>query len=165
MPPLSQFPAGGAIFVDANIFLEHLLQGEPHCTVFFQRLSRREIHAVVSVGVLAEVRHRLLLTEAMRRGYIARPQRALEVLRKKPSILRHLDTCDQTLNTLIGATVHQVVNVTPTQFHAAQKISLRYQLLTNDALHIAMLRAHRLRHIASADQDFQRVPHLTVWHP
>ena len=126
MPHLSLFPAGGTIFVDVNIFLEHLLQGEPSCTAFFQRLSRKEIHAMTSVGVIAEVRHRLLLTEAVRRGYVVRPQRALEALRTKPSILRHLDACDTALNALLAVTLRRVVSVTPYQFGIAQKISLRY---------------------------------------
>ena len=165
MPLLSSFPPGGKIFIDANIFLEHMLQGEPSCTAFFQRLSRKEIRAVTSVGVIAEVRHRLLLTEAVRRGYVTRPQRALETLRTKPSILRHLETCDAVLNALLEATVHRMVSVTPSQFKKAQKISIRFQLSTNDALHVASLRAHRLRHIASADYDFQRVRNLTVWSP
>ena len=165
MPSLSSFPSGGKIFIDANIFLEHMLQGEPSCTAFFQRLSRKEIHAVTSVGVIAEVRHRLLLTEAVRRGYVARPQRALEALRTKPHILRHLESCDVALNTLLEATVHRIVSVTPSQFRKAQKISIRFQLLTNDALHAASIRAHRLRHIASADHDFQHVRNLTVWSP
>src|SRR5262245_30149862 len=141
MPSLSLFPAGGTIFVDANIFLEHLLQGDPICTAFFQRLSRKEIHAVTSVAVIAEVRHRLLLTEAVRRGYVARPQRALEALQTKPSVLRHLESCDTALNALLDATVHRRVSVTPTQFKRAQKLSIRFHLLTNDALHVASVRA------------------------
>ena len=132
MPRLEEFPAGGTLFLDANIFLEHL--------------------------------HRLLLTEAVRRGYVTGAQRALEVLRTKPEILPRLSECDVGLNLLLEAPL-RIVSLTPTQFRLAQRLSLRYHLLTNDALHVATLRTHRLRHLASADRDFARVPNLTLWLP
>lgn len=164
MPRLSEFPAGGALFLDANIFLEHLLRGEPSCTTLFQRLRDGEVRGITSVAVVAEVRHRLLLTEATRRGLVTEPRRALEVLRNRPELLRHLGVADETLNLLLETPL-RIVSVTPAQFRTAQRLSLRYQLLTNDALHLATLRAHGLRHLASADRDFRRVPRLTVWMP
>ena len=164
MPRLSEFPAGGSLFLDANIFLEHLLNGEPACTALFQRISAGEIRAVTSVIVLAEVRHRLLLTEAVRRGYVSEATRALQVLRTRPDILRHLHICDTSLNLLLETPL-RIISVTPAQFRAAQHLSLRHHLLTNDALHLAALRAVRLRHLASADRDFRVIPRLTVWYP
>ena len=164
MPRLSDFPAGGLLFLDANIFLEHLLRGEPACTTLFQRLRDGEVRGVTSVAVLAEVRHRLLLTEAVRRGYVAGSHRALNVLRNRPAILGRLSACDAGLNLLLETPVH-IVSSTPGQFRTAQRLSLRYHLLTNDALHLATLRAHGLRHLASADRDFARVPNLTLWIP
>ena len=164
MPRLNEFPAGGALFVDANVFLEHLLRGEPSCTALFQRIRDGEIRAVTSVGVLAEVRHRLLLTEIVRRGYVTEPKRSLETLRTHPELLSRLSECDAGLNLLLQAPV-RIMSLTPAQFRLAQRLSLRYRLLTNDALHVAALRAQRLRHLASADRDFDRVPRLTRWSP
>ena len=164
MPRLSDFPSGGLLFLDANIFLEHLLRGEPACTTLFQRLRDGEVRGVTSVAVLAEVRHRLLLTEAVRRGYVAESRRALEAVRSRPDILSHLSACDVGLNLLLETPL-RLVSVTPSQFRTAQRLSLRYHLLTNDALHLATLRAHRLRHLASADRDFRHIPHLTLWDP
>lgn len=163
MPRLADVPAGGTLFLDANIFLEHLLSREPTCTAFFQRLRSRELIGVTSVVVLAEVRHRLLLTQAVRLGYVNTPHRALEVLRSRPTVLSHLKACDVGLNWLMETGL-RVVSVTPVQFRMAQRLSLRYHLLTNDALHLATMRTHRLRHLASNDADFLRVPRLTVWH-
>lgn len=164
MPRLSEFPSGGTLFLDANIFLEHLLRGEPSCTVLFQRLRTREVHAVTSVAVLAEVRHRLLLTEAVRRGFVLQPHRALERLRTRPELLERLGVCDEALNLLLETPV-RLVSVSPAQFRLAQRISIRHHLLTNDALHVATARAQRLRHFASADRDFHRVPDLMLWFP
>ena len=162
MPRLHVFPPGGRLFIDANIFLEHLIRSELACTAFFQRLRQGAIHGVTSVAVLAEVRHRLLLTEIVRRGYVTRPHRALETLRSRPELLRHLGDCDAGLNLLLQVPI-RLVSLTPAQFRAAQRISLRYHLLTNDALHVATLRAHGLHHLATADADFRRVPRLILW--
>lgn len=162
MPKLGDFPAGETLFLDANIFLEHLLREEPVCTALFHRLRKGEIHGVTSVAVLAEVRHRLLLTEAIRLGYVTNSQRALEVLRAHPELIRHLGSCDMGLNLLLEAPL-RVVSVTPAQFRQAQRLSLRYHLLTNDALHMATLRTQHLRHLASADADFRGVPRVTLW--
>ena len=162
MPRLYELPAGERLFVDANIFLEHLLNSEPTCAAFFQRIQHREIHAVTSVAVLSEARHRLLLTEAIRRGYVSKPDRALAVLQQRPGLLRHLTACDEALNLLLETPL-RVVNVTLAQFRLAQRLSLRYGLLTTDALHLATLRAHRLRHLATNDADFATIPRLTLW--
>jgi predicted nucleic acid-binding protein len=164
MPHLSDLPTGHTVFLDANIFLEHLLRGEPACTTLFQRLRRGDISAIASVLVLSEVRHRLLLTEVVRQGHASETQRALDVLRRQPHILPHLKPCDAGL-TLLLQTPLRIVSVTPAQFRLAQRLSIRYRLLTNDALHLAVMRAHRLRHLASADKDFRRVPRLTLWSP
>src|SRR3989338_5463179 len=132
MPRLYELPAGETLFVDANIFLEHLLNSEPTCAAFFQRIQRREIHAVTSVGVLSEARHRLLLTEAIRRGDVRKPGRALAVLQKRPELLRHLAACDAGLNLLLETPL-RIVSTTLAQFRLAQRLRLRHHLLTNDA--------------------------------
>ena len=163
MPRLPDLPAGTTLFLDANIFLEHLLGGHPACTTLFQRLDSGEVRGITSVAILAEVRHRLLLTELVRRGHISRPHRALDALRQRPELLDRLSGCDDGLDALLDRI--RVVGVTPAQFRSAQRLSLRYRLLTNDALHVATMRAHRLRHLASADRDFLRVRPLTVWTP
>ena len=165
MPGLSEFPTGGTLFLDANIFLEHLLRADPACTAFFQRLHAGEIRAVTSTLVLTEVRHRLLLTEATRQGYVSEGHRALELLRARPETLRHLGACDTALNLLLTAAAIRIVSVTKTHFRMAQRLSLRQHLLTNDAMHLAVIRAHRIRHLASADKDFRHIPRLTLWQP
>src|SRR3989338_10383323 len=145
MPHLIDFPSGGSLFLDANIFLEHMLRAELSCTALFQQLQVREVRGVTSVVVVAEVRHRLLLTEALRQGYITNARRALETLRQSPHILRRLDVCDSMLNQLIQGASIRIVSVTPAQFQRAQRLSIKHHLLTNDALHVATMRAHHLR--------------------
>lgn len=165
MPHLSNVPTGTALLLDANIFLEHLLSSNAVCGSFFRRLQAGELRGVTSVVVLSEVRHRLLLTEVVRQGHVANTRRALNLLRQRPELLLHLShACDRWLSVLLELPL-RLVSVTPAQFRHAQRLSGRHRLLTNDALHLATLRAHRLHHLASADHDFRRIPHLTVWYP
>ena len=74
MPHLIDFPSGGSLFLDANIFLEHMLRAELSCTALFQQLQVREVRGVTSVVVVAEVRHRLAASgerggQEVRAGY------------------------------------------------------------------------------------------------
>ena len=162
MPSLSEFPVGGSLFVDANIVLAHLLWADRACSTLLQRVQRGEIRAMISVVAWAEVRHRLLLTEAVRQGSVPAGRSALDALRHHPEILRSLGRCDEALAALLETGI-RLVSVPPAQFRVAQRLSLRYHLLTNDALHLAVMRAHRLRHLASADRDFLHIPRLTLW--
>jgi predicted nucleic acid-binding protein len=38
-------------------------------------------------------------------------------------------------------------------------------LLTNDAIIVALMQRHGLTHLATNDNDFDRVPGITVWKP
>jgi predicted nucleic acid-binding protein len=47
----------------------------------------------------------------------------------------------------------------------AATISLQHGLLTNDAIIVASMQRHGLTNLATNDDDFDRVPGLTVWKP
>jgi len=44
-------------------------------------------------------------------------------------------------------------------------ISQSQGLLTNDALIVALMQRHGISHLATNDDDFDRVPGITVWKP
>jgi predicted nucleic acid-binding protein len=48
---------------------------------------------------------------------------------------------------------------------AATLLSQQYELLTGDALIVAIMQAHGLTNLASSDADFDRVPGLTRYAP
>ena len=163
MPRLDAVPSGTALFIDANIFLGHFLRVQPLCTSFLERVWARELLGVTSVGVLAEVRHGLLRAETTARFHV--PSRhVLKYLRTHPRRIAELTDARRALGELKQWSL-RIVHVTRGQLWHACRISERFGLLTNDALHVAALRAHRLRHLASADRDFLHVPRLTVWTP
>ena len=59
----------------------------------------------------------------------------------------------------------QFLTVTPPMLVAAVALCQNLGLLTNDALTVAVMPAHGLNKIASADTDFDRVPGLTRYAP
>jgi predicted nucleic acid-binding protein len=48
---------------------------------------------------------------------------------------------------------------------AATMLSQQYELLSGDALIVAVMQAHGLTHLASHDPDFDRVPGITRYSP
>jgi predicted nucleic acid-binding protein len=47
----------------------------------------------------------------------------------------------------------------------AAAICQAHGLLTNDALIVAVMQRHGITHLATNDDDFDRVPGITVWKP
>ncbi len=65
-------------------------------------------------------------------------------------------------NTLMGI---QAGAIAPPLVEAATLASQQFELLTGDALVVAVMQAHGLTHLASNDADFDRVPWLTRYEP
>ena len=163
MPRLDALPAGAGVFIDANIFLGHFLNQSRPCTTFLERLWNREIAGLTSVLVVSEVRHGLLRAEVSARQRL--PSRlGLRYLRDHPDVIARLPETRRALIELRSWPL-RLVTVTHGQLWNACRLSERFGLLTNDALHLATMRAHHLTHLASNDTDFARVPGLTLWRP
>jgi predicted nucleic acid-binding protein len=47
----------------------------------------------------------------------------------------------------------------------ASRVALQHGLLTNDAIIVALMQRHGIIHLATNDDDFDRVPGITVWKP
>lgn len=161
---LDRLPRGAHVFLDANIFLYHVLEGRPSCAALFRRAQAKEIHAITSAIVLAEVAHRLMLAEIVQRCSLASSRGARNLLRRRPE---HVALCTATNHFL-----HQVrrlgVRVLPLgwrELAMVPDLSRRYRLLTNDALIVATMTRYRLTHLASNDADFERVHDLMIWKP
>ena len=56
----------------------------------------------------------------------------------------------------------RILTIDPTWLDPAAEISQQTGLLHNDALVIAVMRAHGLTNLASADPDFDRVPGISA---
>jgi predicted nucleic acid-binding protein len=159
-------PSGAAIFLDANTLVYHFTNEPaygPACTQLIKRAELGELSAFTSAHALADVAHRLMTLEAIALkgwplgGVAAR-------LRKQHVEIPRLGVYRQAIARvpLLGI---QVLPITHPQVEAATLLSHQYELLTGDALVVAVMRQHGLTDLASLDDDFDRVPGLTRYAP
>ncbi len=157
-----QIPSGAAAFLDANTLIYHFSNDatyEPACTQLIKRIELRDLTGFTSAHALADVAHRLMTLEAINRhgwplaGIAAR-------LRKHHVEIPQLSVYHQAIARipLLGV---QVLPVTHPAVEAATLLSQQYELLTGDALIVAVMRQHGLTNLASEDADFDRVAGLT----
>jgi predicted nucleic acid-binding protein len=162
----ADLPAGATVFVDASVFIHHFEPNAlfgPAATDLLERIENQEINGVTATHIVSEVAHRLMTIEAMqafgwRSGGIALR------LRNHPIQVQTLKRFRQAVQEipLFGI---RILTIDPTWLDPAAELSQQTGLLHNDALVIAVMRAHSLINLASADPDFDRVPGITRYGP
>jgi len=160
---LDRLPSGVSVFIDTNVFLYHLFGARPSCREFFLRIKRRDLRGVTSTVVLGEVLHQLMLSEVGER-HATTSGGALRLLRRHPELIATLTKSFDAMHEITTWGL-RVLPVRGGDVPMALECCRRFHLLTNDALIVATMRAHRLTHLASNDRDFTRVPGITLWRP
>ena len=150
------------VFVDANTFIYHFTSGPKWgaaCTRLLERIEFQEHRGFLSTHVLADVVHRLMTTEAMDRlGWPA--TRLASRLRQHHAEIPNLTIYLQAL-TKIAQIGIQVLPILGLHVHQAAQLSRAHELLTGDALVVAVMQANGLTNLASLDTDFDRVSGIT----
>jgi predicted nucleic acid-binding protein len=160
---LDRLPTGGRVYVDANICIYHFTGVSPQCTAFLARCERGELSAVTGAHVLAEVAHRLMAVEAVRRGLVTSGSVAAK-LRTQPAVVRRLTTYQEDLDALVAIGI-EVMPLDGDVLAASAAIRREHGLLVNDSLCVAQIQRATIQALASSDQDFSRVPGLRVYRP
>lgn len=162
----ASIPSATAIFLDANTLIYHFSNEPkygPACTQLIKRIELRDLSGFTSAHVLADVAHRLMTLEVINvKGW---PQTGIAArLRKRhfeiPSLSVYLQAIARI--PLLGI---QMLPLTHLEVETATRLSHQYELLTGDALVVAVMRQQGLADLASADDDFDRVPGLTRYAP
>jgi len=155
----TDIPIGGAVFVDANIFVFYFRPDPvlgPACAHLLRRVEIGEIQGFSSAHVLSEMAHRLMTDEACQRfGWPATG--IARRLRNHHSQIRGLTRHRQAIDELSLVGIH-LLPVTGPQVSLAADLSGQHELLSSDALIVSVMQYHGL---ASHDSDFDRVPGLT----
>ncbi len=163
---LSDLPDGVSCFVDANILCYHIIQTpslSDECTKFIKRIERGVIKAATSAAVVAEAIHKVMLAEAIQqhqldhRGLAHRLQRQRELI---AGLNAH-----RKVPTLIKTLAMHVEPVTLDILERATVLSAQHRLLTNDAVTIAVMEKLSLLHLATNDNNFDSITHLSIWKP
>ncbi len=162
----AQIPAASAVFLDANTLVYHFTNHPTFgsaCTQLVKRIEHQHLTGFISTHVLSEIAHRLMTLEAIDRfGW---PPAGIAARLRK----HHIEIRKLTLHVQAVAQVPvlgiQTVAITPPLVEAATLASQQFELLTGDALVVAVMQAHGLTHLASNDADFDRAPGLTRYEP
>jgi predicted nucleic acid-binding protein len=86
-------PQGTRIFIDSNIFIYHFLGQSESCRSLLEMAEDLEIRGYASTVVLAEVLHKLMLTEATEKFGI-KPHDVVRFLKRRPELIPELKKCE-----------------------------------------------------------------------
>jgi predicted nucleic acid-binding protein len=162
----ASIPAGAAIFLDANTLICHFSNHAQYgaaCTQLVKRIELQQLDGFTSAHVLSDVAHRLMALEAAGlpgwtyKGIVTR-------LRKHHAEIPKLTVFPQAIAGIRRMRI-QVFPVTLDLVESATQLSQHHELLTGDALIIAVMQTHGLTNVASLDPDFDRLPGITRYAP
>ena len=162
----AKIPSGVAVFLDANTLVYHFANEPkygPACTQLVKRIEQGELRGLTSTHVLTDVAHRLMTLEAINLFGWTPARIAVQLRRHRheiPKLKAHLQAIAR-----IPLLAVQVLPVSFPLVEAATLLSQQHELLTGDALIVAVMQNHGFTNLASNDADFDRVPGLTRYAP
>ena len=162
----ADIPLGASVFLDANTLIYHFTMDPdlgPACTELMERIDSRDIVGLTSTHVLSEIAHRMMTIEASQ--LFGWPFQGIAYrLRQHAAEVQRLSLFQRSVDEVLASSV-QVLTISPSLISTAATVSQQTGLLSNDALIVAIMRANGLNHLASRDDDFDRVPGLTRYTP
>jgi predicted nucleic acid-binding protein len=163
---LSAIPSGTTVMVDATIlayhFGAHPMFGAG-CANLWRRIATGDITGWTTTALLAEMIHKLMVSEAVTR--LGAPERgALNHLRRHPDTVKQL-LLHKTAVEAVANSQMRVVPVTMDVLLDACDIAIAHGLLTTDAVILATMRHLGLTDLATNDDDFDGITGITVWKP
>jgi predicted nucleic acid-binding protein len=170
MPPLLDLPAGVRVFIDANVLAYHFATApsELQASVrnFLASIRPQRIQVFTSPMVVLEVVHRALVVEARREHNLATSFDAVNYLKQHPEAVKAIQArLPNIASDLFNRFSIRIEAVTYQHVHASRRIRLQHGLMASDSVIVAMMHDLKLPHLVTNDQDFARVPGITVWLP
>jgi predicted nucleic acid-binding protein len=159
-------PNGERFFLDANILYYCFVETPPHsemCRQLLARVQNGELTALTDARALADCVHKTMLAEVSER-YGRSRERLIGWLKQHPEVLAILpktaEVCDRILRLQLTVLPNESANLA-----SIVAIAQAHQLLLGDANIVAQMQRHGLIYLATNDDDFDRVPGITVWKP
>jgi predicted nucleic acid-binding protein len=160
---LNDIKTGSNVVIDANVFIYALQKSSPQCERLLDRCIDEEIYGIVSLHVLAEVMHRMMIAEARDNNWItgSNPTKRLS---EQPDRIRELVRYENKIRDLLAMGL-QMEPVIQEDFISAMIVQRQEGLMTNDALLVAVCQRLRVESIASADNKFSKVRGISLFSP
>jgi predicted nucleic acid-binding protein len=115
------------------------------------------------LDVISDAIHATMLAEAVLRFGLETVS-VRRFLKRNFWRMKELSTFVKSAESLLSSRIERLP-VDPADVLQATHISCDLGLLTNDAIIVALMQRHGIAHIATNDDDFDRVPGITVWKP
>lgn len=159
-------PEGQRCFLDANILYYCFVETPPFsesCRKLLTRVQGGEVVALTDVRALGDCVHKVILAEVSHRFGRTR-DRLIGWLKQHREALAYLPKTAQACGRLLQLRLSVVPNESA-MLPTAVAIAQEHQLLLSDAGIIAQMQRHGIAHLATNDDDFDRIPGITVWKP
>jgi predicted nucleic acid-binding protein len=159
-------PAGQTVFVDSTILHYAFVEfpgATPQCIEFLRRVAHRDLVGCVTAPVVNDAVHKVMCSEAVHRFNQTRAG-LVNWLKSHPDRVRELTQADQALR-LVEALPVALLGIDFQLLIDAQGMARDHGLLASDALIVATMRRNHVAHLVTNDDDFDRVPGMTIWKP
>jgi len=161
-----RFLSGSRIFIDTNVLLYSITEHPKYgvvCDRFLDKVKAGEFNGIISVIVLNELIHKLIIGEIAEKEDLRLPQ-VISRIKRDPKVLEGLEAFEvvEEVESNYNLTI---VGVTREDFSKARMLMVKYLLLSNDALHLAIMVKEGISDIATYDSDFDKVENIKVWRP
>jgi predicted nucleic acid-binding protein len=164
---LESLPSSSDVFIDANIFLYHIMKRPkffPACNAFLARMEAGSYNGFTSTLVLNEVLHKLIVAEAAKIYRLRSEQDAVNVLKREPEKISELSQVWKNYADLKDYPII-ICSFDEAALDVAVDLSKRYGLFISDASHLAVMKAQGVTNIATNDSDFGRVDEIDIYKP
>ncbi len=155
------------VFVDANILL-YAVSGHwkfgNSSKWLLESINDGEYNGITSVLVCSEVFHRSLIAEIVERECIS-PESVLKCLKKDPGLVSESTKAWTAIEKIKQINNLKIVGIDDSAFDMALRYSKKFGLLSNDALHLAIMKREGVNTMASNDRDYKGVSWLQIWRP
>lgn len=164
---LEALPLSSDIFIDANIYLYHILRRPKFfqpCHNFFAEIESGTYNGFTSTLVLNEVLHKLILAEATNTYGLRSEHDAANVLKQNPAKIRGLSQVWKAYSVIKDYPII-IISCDESVLDIAVDLSNKYGLLISDATHLAVIKSEGISNIATNDSDFQRLDEIDIYKP
>ena len=151
------------VFIDANIFIYHFTGVSEESTLFLERCEEGELTGVTGINILIEVLHRLMMIEAVTKGFV-KPGDVVKKLTKKPHIVKELTEYQTNTLSIVDIGI-ELLPIAEDTIKSSFQFRKKYGLLVNDSLTTAMMDLEGIINLATMDKDFERVEGVRVYSP
>jgi len=154
---------GDSIFIDTNIFVYNFGAQSDECKDLLLKCARGELIGYTLTSILSEVLHRLMIAEAIEKGYIT-DKNPVKKLKENPEIIKNLTTYINNVEKIDEMNIN-IVTLTTELIKKSARIRQTEGLLTNDSIVVAAINNLGLSNLATNDSDFDRIKWLSLYKP